>query len=59
VVEFLGEPHFLGVRTPHGIHLLVKGYRDTLVVGYHGFSDDEDEKEIESAWQSWLSSAAV
>jgi uncharacterized protein YndB with AHSA1/START domain len=59
VVEFLGEPYFVGVRTPHGIHMLVKGYRDALVVGYHGFSDDEDEKEIESAWRSWLVSAAV
>jgi uncharacterized protein YndB with AHSA1/START domain len=62
VVEFLGKPHFVGVRTRHGMHLLVKGYRDTLVVGYHGFSDgdddeDEDEKEIESAWRSWLASA--
>ncbi|MDF5754612.1 SRPBCC domain-containing protein [Spongiactinospora sp. TRM90649] len=59
VVEFLGTPYFAGVRTPHSIHLLVKGYRDTLVVGYHGFSDDEDEKEIEPAWRSWLASAAV
>jgi uncharacterized protein YndB with AHSA1/START domain len=59
VVEFLSKPYFVGVRTPHGIHLLVKGYRDTLVVGYHGFSDDEDEKEIASAWRSWLASAAV
>jgi uncharacterized protein YndB with AHSA1/START domain len=59
VVEFLGIPRFVGVRTSHGIHLLMKGYRDMLVVGYHGFSDDEDEKEIESAWRSWLTSAAV
>ncbi|MGI5232316.1 SRPBCC family protein [Actinoallomurus sp. CA-142502] len=56
VVEFLGTPYFVGVRTPHGIHLLIKGYRNTLVVGYHGFSADEDEKEIESAWRSWLAS---
>lgn len=54
VVEFLGRPRFVGVRTAHGIHLLIKGYRDTLVVGYHGFSDDEDEQRIESAWRSWL-----
>lgn len=59
VVEFLGKPYFAGVRTPRGIHLLVKGYRDMLVVGYHGFSGDEDEKEIESAWRSWLASIAV
>jgi uncharacterized protein YndB with AHSA1/START domain len=59
VVEFLSKPHFVGVRTPHGIHMLIKGYQDALVVGYHGFSDDEDQKEIESAWRSWLASAAV
>jgi uncharacterized protein YndB with AHSA1/START domain len=58
VVEFLDEPHFVCARTPHGIHLLLKGYQNTLAVGYHGFSgeDDgaEDEKKIESAWRSWL-----
>lgn len=59
VVEFLGHPYYVGVRTPHGIHMLVKGYQDTLVVGYHGFSDEENEKEIESAWRSWLASAAA
>lgn len=61
VVEFVGRPYFVGVRTPHGIHLLIKGYRNVLVVGYHGFSDgadDEDGTEIESAWRSWLASAA-
>jgi len=55
VVEFLGAPYFVGVRTPHGIHLLVKGYRNVLVVGYHGFS--EDGKDIAQAWRSWLASA--
>lgn len=59
VVEFLGAPHFVGVRTPHGILTLIKGYRDVLVVGYHGFSADEDEQQIESAWRSWLTSAAA
>jgi hypothetical protein len=59
VVEFVGKPRFVGVRTPHGIHLLIKGYRDVLIVGHHGFSDDEDEKRIESAWRSWLASTAV
>jgi hypothetical protein len=56
VVEFLSEPRFVGARTAHGIHLLIKGYRNTLVVGYHGFSEDEDEKDLESAWRSWLAS---
>lgn len=58
VVEFLGKPYFAGVRTPHGIHLLVKGYRDVLVIGYHGFSAEEDDKQIQTAWRSWLASAA-
>jgi uncharacterized protein YndB with AHSA1/START domain len=61
VVEFFREPHFVGVRTPHGTHTLVKGYGNMLVVGYHGFSGgaDDGEDEIESAWRSWLASAAV
>lgn len=57
VVEFVRKPYAVCSRTPTGIHLLIKGYRDVLVVGYHGFSDDEGE--IESAWRSWLASAAV
>lgn len=30
---------------------------DVLFVEYHGFSDDEDKKETETAYQSWLGSA--
>lgn len=59
VVAFLGEPDFVGTRTQHGIYQFIKGYRDRLFVGYHGFSDDEDDNVIELAWRSWLASAAV
>lgn len=55
VVEFVSEPHFVGVRSADGIHMLIQGYQHSLVAEYHGFSDEQDEKEIESAWQSWLS----
>lgn len=58
-VDFLMAPHCVGVHTPNGILVLLKGYKDTLVVEYHGFSDDEDEKEIETAYQSWLNNAFV
>ncbi|GLZ78449.1 hypothetical protein Afil01_32560 [Actinorhabdospora filicis] len=53
-VEFAIEPRCVGVRTAHGILTLIKGHRDVLVVGYHGFSDTEDEREIATAWRSWL-----
>jgi len=57
-VAFVDEPHFLGVRTLNGIHLFVQGYRDILVVGYHGFSDNENVDQLEAAWRSWLAEAA-
>jgi uncharacterized protein YndB with AHSA1/START domain len=62
VVEFVGHPHFVGLRTARGLHLLVKGYRDVLCVGYHGFpteAENEDDDAIESAWRAWLASAAA
>jgi uncharacterized protein YndB with AHSA1/START domain len=56
-IDFLSAPNFVGVHTSNGILMLMKGYMDTLGVAYHGFSDDEDEKEIETAYQSWLGTA--
>lgn len=59
VVEFISAPHFVGVRSADGMHLLIKGYQHAVVVEYHAFSDETDEKEVASAWQSWLDSAFV
>jgi uncharacterized protein YndB with AHSA1/START domain len=59
VIDFVSAPRCVGVHTPNGILMLLKGYMDTLVVEYHGFSDDEDEKETETAYQSWLGTAFV
>jgi uncharacterized protein YndB with AHSA1/START domain len=56
VVNFLAAPNIVGVHTPAGILMLLKGYMDTLGVAYHGFSD-EDEKKVEAAYQSWLGTA--
>jgi hypothetical protein len=58
-VDFLSAPHCVGVHTPNGILMLIKAYLDTLVVEYHGFAGDDDEKEIEAAYQSWLGTAFV
>jgi len=57
VIDFLSAPHVVGVHTPNGILMLIKGYLNVLVVEYHGFSADEDEKETEAAYQSWLGTA--
>jgi hypothetical protein len=59
VVQFAGLPTSVGVRTGDGLYTFMHGYRDTVVVEYHGFSDGVDEKEIERAWQSWLSRLAA
>jgi hypothetical protein len=57
VIDFLSAPQVVGVHTKDGILMLLGGYADMLGVEYHGFSDDEDEKETEAAYQSWLGTA--
>jgi uncharacterized protein YndB with AHSA1/START domain len=57
VVDFLSAPRFVCAHTPNGILMLFKGYMNLLGVEYHGFSDDEDEKQTEAAYQSWLGTA--
>jgi uncharacterized protein YndB with AHSA1/START domain len=54
VVEFANFPISVGVRTSDGLYTFIHGYQDAVVVEYHSFSDDVDEKETERAWQSWL-----
>jgi hypothetical protein len=56
-VDFLSAPHCIGVHTPNGILMLLKGYLDTLVVEYHSFSAAENEKETDAAYHSWLTTA--
>jgi uncharacterized protein YndB with AHSA1/START domain len=53
VVAFVHLPTYVGVRTADGIHTLMHA-RGTVFIEYHGYTDDQDEKEIEAAWQSWL-----
>jgi uncharacterized protein YndB with AHSA1/START domain len=59
VIDILSAPRIVGVHTRDGILLVGRGYRDMLFLEYHGFSQGEDEKEIESAFQSWLQSAVI
>lgn len=57
VVEFVRPDAYVGVRTGEGLYLFMHGYRDMIVVEYHGYSGAEDEGEIETALQSWLGKA--
>ncbi|HEY3009162.1 MAG TPA: SRPBCC domain-containing protein [Micromonosporaceae bacterium] len=57
VVEFVHHPSFLGVRTEDGLYLFVYGYRDTVVLEYHGFAEDVDGPATERAWRTWLSTS--
>ncbi|HEY4458623.1 MAG TPA: SRPBCC domain-containing protein [Pseudonocardiaceae bacterium] len=59
VIDSVLPPHVVGAHTPNGILMVAKGYRDVLFAEYHGFSDDEDEKEVQTALQSWLGTAFV
>ncbi|GII80337.1 hypothetical protein Sru01_53190 [Sphaerisporangium rufum] len=45
---------FLGVRTGDGLYRFIEGMNNTLVVGHHIFADKVDPKEVEQAWQNWL-----
>jgi uncharacterized protein YndB with AHSA1/START domain len=57
VIDSVLAPHIVGAHTPNGILMVGKGYRDVLIAEYHGFSDDEDEKEVAAVLQSWLDTA--
>jgi uncharacterized protein YndB with AHSA1/START domain len=54
IVEFAERPIYLGARTADGLYALIHGYRDAVVAEYHNFSAAVDEKDIERAWQAWL-----
>jgi uncharacterized protein YndB with AHSA1/START domain len=53
VVDF-ASPETLGVRSSDGLYRFIYGLGGTVVLGHHIFSDDVDQKEVEQAWQSWL-----
>lgn len=57
VVAFAKEPAYVGVRTADGMYVLMHGYLHGVFVEYHGFGEIDDEERIQSAWQSWLSTA--
>ncbi|HEY7486034.1 MAG TPA: SRPBCC domain-containing protein [Streptosporangiaceae bacterium] len=57
IVEFARRPTYLGVRTDDGLYAVIHGFRDGVVVEYHGFAADADEKELERAWHAWLARA--
>jgi hypothetical protein len=58
VVDYVRRPTYVGVRAGDGMYTLMHGYRDTLVVEYHGFSGGVDASAIERAWQAWLAGFA-
>jgi uncharacterized protein YndB with AHSA1/START domain len=57
VVEFAERPSYLGARTADGLYAFIHGYKDTVVAEYHDFSAAVDEKDMERAWQAWLTQA--
>lgn len=53
-VAFADRPDWLSVRTDDGIYMFIHGYRDGIVVEYHGFATDVDGAQIDKAWAYWL-----
>lgn len=57
VIDYLGLPAFLGVRTGDAMYRFIHSGADrgnVIVLGHHVFAEDADEKETEQAWQTWL-----
>ncbi|GLW98156.1 SRPBCC domain-containing protein [Microtetraspora sp. NBRC 16547] len=59
VVEFVRQPSFLGVRTDEGIYMFIHGHEGAVVVEQHDFSGSVDGKELDAAWQAWLTRSFV
>ena len=59
VIDAVLAPHVVGAHTADGIVMVCKGYRNVLIAEYHGFSGDEDAKEVEAALRTWLGTAFV
>jgi uncharacterized protein YndB with AHSA1/START domain len=57
LIDSVLAPHVVGAHTRDAILMVGKGYRNVLIAEYHGFSDDEDEKEVAAALQTWLDTA--
>ena len=57
VVDFVNED-FLDVRTDDAVYVFIHGFQGAVVIGHHIFGEvgepAPDVKEIEQAWQSWL-----
>lgn len=42
------------MRTNDGLYMFVHGYRDVIVVEYHGFARNVDGGQVDKAWQRRL-----
>jgi uncharacterized protein YndB with AHSA1/START domain len=57
VVEFVGAPSVVGMRTGDAMYMLIHGYNDMMVATAHYF-DDRDRSAETEAWQAWLGTLA-
>jgi uncharacterized protein YndB with AHSA1/START domain len=58
-VDYVRPGAWAGVRSADGIYSLMHGYQSVVVLEYSGFSEERDEKKIESAMRSWLDTTFV
>ncbi|MET8146687.1 SRPBCC domain-containing protein [Sphaerisporangium sp. NPDC005288] len=57
VVESTEYPSIPSVCTGDALYTFMHGYRDTVVVEQHGFTEGADVEATEQAWKSWLAQA--
>ncbi|GII81448.1 hypothetical protein Sru01_64300 [Sphaerisporangium rufum] len=58
VVERTDHPSVPSVCTADALYMFMHGYRDTVVVEQHSFTD-VDGAAVEQAWKNWLAAAFV
>jgi uncharacterized protein YndB with AHSA1/START domain len=54
VVDWVSTDSF-GVRGDDALYRFIRGFDGSVAVGHHLYADDVDAKEVEGAWQAWLS----
>ena len=54
VVDWV-SPDALGVRADDALYRFIRGFDGSVALGHHLYAGDVDAKEVEAAWQAWLS----
>ncbi len=54
IVDYVDRRLFLGVRTDDALYRFGHAMGTVVLVEYHVFSADDDQHDVDGAWQAWL-----